>query len=168
MITLFVLSILFSNSDDIKNDYIKKYSPVAIAEMNRTGIPASIKLAQALHESNAGASNLSMESNNHFGIKCKSYWQGNTYYSKDDDYNSAGDLINSCFRAYDTPIDSFVDHSNFIVNSINYRHLVQSCGSDYIAWAKGLQVSGYATDPNYADKLISIVENYHLYLFDQY
>jgi len=83
MIVLFVITLLFSNSDDIKMDYIKKYSPVAIAEMNRTGIPASIKLAQALHESNAGASHLSLESNNHFGIKCKSYWQGNTYFHKD-------------------------------------------------------------------------------------
>ncbi len=166
MIILFVLSLLFSTTDDIKMDYIKKYSPVAIAEMNRTGIPASIKLAQALHESNAGASHLSLESNNHFGIKCKSYWQGSTYYHKDDDYNSDGSLINSCFRAYDTPVDSYVDHSNFIVNSINYGGLVKSCGNDYVAWARGLQRSGYATDPAYAEKLIKIVENYQLYQYD--
>ena len=168
MITLLVLCLLFSNSDDYKMDYIKKYSPVAIAEMNRTGIPASIKLAQALHESNAGSSNLSKNSNNHFGIKCKSYWKGNTYFHKDDDYSLEGDLIDSCFRAYDTPVDSYVDHSNFIVNSINYSGLIESCRGDYVAWAQGLRRSGYATDPDYAEKLIKIIEEHELYLYDNH
>ena len=167
VMTLAIFLIVFSGiSDDHKTAYIEKYSAIAIAEMNRTGIPASIKLAQGIHESNAGNSSLSLNSNNHFGIKCKSHWLGETYYHKDDDYDKKGTLVNSCFRAYSSPVDSYIDHSNFIINSIHYSRLVDICGKDYRQWAYGLQNLGYATDPKYAEKLIRIIESQKLYRFD--
>ena len=160
--------IIAGDHQDPRSAYIEHFKPLAITEMNRTGIPASIKLAQAIHESNAGQSKLSTRSNNHFGIKCKSYWQGATYYHIDDDYDDRGVLIKSCFRSYDAPIDSYIDHSNFITESTQYGHLVQTCGKDYKKWAHSLQILGYASDAHYADKLINIVESYQLDLLDDY
>ena len=165
-IIAFLFIALKGINGDHKTAYIEYYSPIAVAEMNRTGIPASIKLAQGMHESGAGTSKLSTSSNNHFGIKCKTHWLGETYFHKDDDYDKSGTLVESCFRAYKSPVDSYIDHSNFIINSIHYSRLIEICGKDYKQWAYGLQNMGYATDPKYADKLIKIIESHQLYRFD--
>ncbi len=135
--------------------------------MYRSGIPASITLAQALHESNYGDSDLAQKANNHFGIKCKSYWEGPTYYHEDDDYDRQGKLIESCFRAYESVYDSYIDHSNFLTRTSHYQPLFEISRFDYALWAKGLQRSGYATDSNYAKKLIKIVEKYNLSIYDK-
>ena len=147
--------------------YINEFKELAIAEMHRSGIPASITLAQGMHESNYGASNLATKANNHFGIKCKSYWKGQTYYHKDDDFDKNGKLMKSCFRAYNDSVESYIDHSNFLKYSSNYVSLFNLHHTNYIAWAHGLKQSGYATDPNYAEKLIRIIENYNLNQFDR-
>jgi flagellum-specific peptidoglycan hydrolase FlgJ len=154
------------NPDVAALQYIEQYKDLAIVEMYRTGIPASITLAQALHESNYGTSPLAIHANNHFGIKCKSYWIGKTYYHKDDDQNKQGQLIESCFRAYTEDIDSYVDRSNFLMQTERYKSLFNYQSSDYVSWARGLQSCGYATDPNYAEKLISKIERYNLATYD--
>jgi flagellum-specific peptidoglycan hydrolase FlgJ len=146
--------------------YIDKYKDIAIAEMHRTGIPASIKLAQGMHESQYGESNLATLANNHFGIKCKTYWTGQTYYHKDDDLDKRGRLIESCFRSYNADLDSYVDHSNFLVHTAHYGSLFLYDKTDYKAWAHGLKASGYATDKKYAPKLIKKIEKYGLNNYD--
>ncbi len=143
-------------------DYIATYKDLAIAEMYRTGVPASIKMAQALHESNLGKSDLAIHANNHFGIKCKKYWKGGTFYHKDDDFDENGQLIDSCFRSYGISSDSWVDHSNFLRNRSNYVHLFLLDRTNYKAWAIGLQKAGYATDKAYAQKIINKIEAYGL------
>lgn len=146
--------------------YIDTYSELAIIEMYRAGIPASITLAQALHESNIGKSDLATRANNHFGIKCKSYWKGSTFYHKDDDLDKNGQLIKSCFRAYDSVHDSYIDHSNFLKYTFNYQQLFALGSKDYKGWAYGLKTSGYATDIRYSEKLISYIERYNLQQYD--
>lgn len=163
--TLLLGMLGFLNNPELEykaNRYIGQHKELAIIEMYRTGIPASITLAQALHESNYGNSDLATKANNHFGIKCKSYWEGMTYYHEDDDLNDQGQLIESCFRAYKTVYDSYIDHSNFLRHTKYYKRLFTIPRDDYKSWAIGLQKSGYATDPNYAKKLIRIVEKYKL------
>ncbi|MFZ1748956.1 MAG: glucosaminidase domain-containing protein [Saprospiraceae bacterium] len=155
------------NSEIAASEYIELYKDLAIVEMYRTGIPASITLAQGLHESNYGKSKLATEANNHFGIKCKSYWTGKTYYQKDDDLNKKGLLIESCFRAYSSDIDSYIDRSNFLIQTERYGSLFGFDKTDYVAWAYGLKFCGYATDENYAQKLISKIEKYNLQSFDK-
>jgi len=147
-------------------DYIQQYQQMAIMEMYRTKIPASITMAQALHESNKGTSSLATSAKNHFGIKCKSYWKGGTYYHKDDDLNDRGQLIESCFRSYETVIDSYVDHSNFLKYGENYQSLFILSPKDHKGWAHGLKRAGYATDPLYAEKLIKIIKEYGLEQLD--
>jgi len=146
--------------------YIDQYKDIAVAEMYRSGIPASIILAQGIHESANGHSRLAKESNNHFGIKCKSYWKGQTYYHKDDDYDNQGNLTDSCFRAYNEVIDSYIDHSNFLMYTAHYSVLFQYDRTDYVAWANGLKSCGYATDKAYAQKLIDKINLYNLHHFD--
>jgi len=146
--------------------YIDQYKEIAVAEMYRSGIPASIILAQGICESGNGLSELAMNSNNHFGIKCKSYWKGNTYFHKDDDYNDKGILTESCFRAYNEVIDSYVDHSNFLMYTSHYSVLFQYERTDYVNWAHGLKACGYATDKAYAQKLIDKIQLYDLHSFD--
>ena len=146
-------------------EYINSYKDLAVLEMHRSGIPASIILAQGIHESNSGKSTLAKLANNHFGIKCKSYWVGKTYFHKDDDYKN-GKLIESCFRAYDSAVQSYVDHSNFLMTSKNYESLFKYDSFDYESWAHGLKRCGYATDPTYTNKLIKIIEELELYKFD--
>lgn len=148
--------------------YIQTYSELAIVEMNRSGIPASITLAQGILESQNGASKLAQNANNHFGIKCKKYWQGETYYHQDDDYDDNGKLIQSCFRAYDSVIDSYVDHTNFLKQSANYQELFSYSKTDYYNWAIGLKKCGYATDPQYGHKLVKIIEQKNLAQYDHY
>ena len=158
---------IFNAPEAEKLDYIQKYKDLAIVEMHRTGIPASIILAQGLHESNAGKSDLALKANNHFGIKCKSYWTGDTYFHKDDDRNKEGVLIESCFRSYETDIESYVDHSNFLLETSHYAPLFILERDDYIAWAWGLKQCGYATDTQYAVKLIQLIKRYELDQFDK-
>ncbi len=149
------------------SNYLYKYSELAVVEMHRSGIPASIILAQGLHESRNGASDLAILANNHFGIKCKSYWQGESYYHKDDDYKD-GKLIDSCFRKYSTDIDSYIDHTNYLMKTKYYVSLFKYDKKDYVNWAHGLEQCGYATDPMYAEKLIEKIKKYRLYEYDNY
>lgn len=146
-------------SQQTRTQYIEKYQKLAIEEMQRTGIPASIKMAQACLESSNGNSELSQKSNNHFGIKCKSNWTGPSVKWDDDERNE-------CFRKYDTVEESFIDHSNFLVNSPRYAALFQLVPTDYVGWAHGLKAAGYATAPDYAQRVIKIIVENKLYLLD--
>lgn len=168
----FALTILASvsaqNSDFV--DYINKYKKIAVREMNRAGIPASIKLAQALLESNAGRSDLARRANNHFGIKCGADWSGKTFHKEDDDYDEFGNLQKSCFRKYKSADDSYIAHSEFLRDpkkANRYGFLFRLKSTDYKRWAYGLRTSGYATSANYDEKLIRIIETYNLFEFDQ-
>ena len=151
---------------NLSKSYIDSYKELAVVEMHRSGIPASIILAQGLHESGLGKSALAVKANNHFGIKCKNYWMGKRYYHIDDDTDSKGDLIESCFRKYDNDMDSYIDHSNFLMDAPHYENLFKFPSTDYISWAIGLKKSGYATDPQYAEKLVKIIEKHQLYQYD--
>jgi len=149
-------------------NYIEEYKFLAIDEMIRTGMPASIIMAQAIVESNAGVSKLAQVTNNHFGIKCKDYWNGRQYFHPDDDRDASGKLIPSCFRTYDTVTDSYLDHSNFLMNTEHYKPLFNYDKTDYELWAEGLELCGYASDEKYAEKLIRTVEIYGLHELDYY
>lgn len=153
--------------DESTLSYIDRYAHYAVEEMNRSGIPASIILAQGIHESNSGKSPLAVQARNHFGIKCKYYWKGSTYYHKDDDYNREGELIRSCFRAYREVRESYRDHTEFLMNTSYYEKLFSYSKHSYTEWAHGLKQSGYATDPRYAEKLIYLIKTYELTRFDQ-
>ena len=139
--------------------YIEQYKDLAIEQMLRYNIPASITLAQGLFESRAGQSDLALRSNNHFGIKCHG-WQGRKVYHDDD---AAGE----CFRAYDNVRQSFEDHSRFLANNTRYKRLFSLSRTDYKGWAHGLKSCGYATSPTYAKKLIDIIELYKLHNYDK-
>ena len=147
--------------------YIDTYAQLAVDEMHSSGIPASITLAQGLLESGAGASTLAREANNHFGIKCHSTWTGRSMYRKDDDRNRSGKLVESCFRSYDDPAQSYADHSDFLVNGQRYAGLFLLRPTDYKGWAKGLKKAGYATSKTYASKLIDLIERYELHRYDR-
>jgi len=149
-------------------DYVEQYQEIARMEMQRTGIPASIKLGQAILESDAGRSELARNAHNHFGIKCSTEWNGPSYYKKDDDRKN-GRLVKSCFRKYDDPRQSFKDHSAFLMDTKKakrYGGLFKHDSDDYKSWAKGLQKSGYATNKSYAKRLISVIEKYQLNHYD--
>jgi LysM repeat protein len=139
--------------------YIERYKDIAMREMNDYGIPASITLAQGILESGVGKSELAVKANNHFGIKCHNDWDGERVYHDDDKKNE-------CFRKYDRAEDSFVDHSLFLKNKSRYSFLFELDKTDYKAWAKGLKQAGYATDPNYAKRLIALIEENDLHRFD--
>jgi hypothetical protein len=143
-----------------RSEYIKKYQLLAIDEMGRSGIPASIKMAQACLESNDGNSPMARESNNHFGIKCKGNWSGEKSYYDDDEKSE-------CFRKYEKAEDSFVDHTNFLISTPRYTSLFQLASTDYVGWAKGLKKAGYATDPAYDRKVIEIIEENQLWQLDR-
>ncbi len=158
------------STGNVQQDYIQRFKDIAIAEMQRTGIPASIKLAQGILESGSGRSELAVNANNHFGIKCSGNWDGKSYHKKDDDRDAQGNLIESCFRKYEQPEQSFIDHSEFIRDprkAARYGFLFNLPPTDYRAWARGLQAAGYATSPTYADRLIELIENLRLYEYDQ-
>jgi len=157
-----------NNYDAVAASYIEEYKELAIIEMHRSGVPASITLSQALIETNAGRSSLATEANNHFGIKCKRTWNGGTYYHEDDDLDKNGNLIESCFRAYDSAIQSYADHSNFLRTKENYISLFLLDRYDYKNWAIGLKNSGYATNPQYAEMIINKIEAYGLDQYDKY
>lgn len=139
--------------------YISLYGDLAVQHQKKYSIPASITLAQGLLESGAGQSDLAQRSNNHFGIKCHSDWNGGRVYHDDD-------LRGECFRKYKRVEDSYDDHSRFLAERPRYAVLFELNIKDYKGWAKGLQKCGYATDRAYANKLIKVIEDYELYLFD--
>jgi LysM repeat protein len=143
-----------------REDYIERYKKIAIEEMKRSAIPASITLAQGMLESNNGNSTLAINANNHFGIKCHKNWDGRKIYHDDD-------ADNECFRSYETPEESYLDHSNFLMGYKRYAFLFEYKSDDYKNWAKGLKKAGYATSPTYPQDLIRIIEENKLYLFDQ-
>lgn len=142
-----------------RQDYIQKYGDLAQKEMKRSGVPASITLAQGLLESGNGNSMLSRKANNHFGIKCHSSWTGKKVFHDDDKKNE-------CFRKYHSVFDSYRDHSDFLKNSKRYASLFALKITDYKGWAKGLKKAGYATNPKYPSLLIKIIEDNKLYTFD--
>jgi len=156
---VFLLSVLanFSKAQpaDAVLAYIARYKDLAISEMQRTGIPAAITLAQGIHETDAGTSDLVKKSNNHFGIKCKEDWNGPTV-SHDDDARG------ECFRKYEAPEQSYRDHSDFLKTRSNYASLFNLDPTDYEAWAYGLKKAGYATNPKYAQILIKLIQDYNL------
>ena len=139
--------------------YIDKFAPIAQDEMRQYQIPASITLAQGILESGVGFGRLAVEGNNHFGIKCHRGWNGGKMYHDDD-------AKGECFRTYDDPAESYRDHSVFLSGRQRYAFLFKLNKKDYIAWAKGLKKAGYATDPKYPKKIISIIERYKLYKYD--
>jgi len=139
--------------------YVLQYAEMAQKEMKKFGIPASITLAQGLLESQAGMGELAVKSNNHFGIKCHKGWRGASV-SHDDDAKG------ECFRKYKKVEQSYRDHSEFLINRKRYSDLFKMKKTDYISWAHGLKKAGYATDPQYANKLISLIERYELWQFD--
>lgn len=162
-IVLFVFSLMMATSllgqDSDYVTYINQYKDIAIEQMNKYHIPASITLAQGLLESGAGKSELARKSNNHFGIKCHT-WDGKRTYHDDDEEDE-------CFRVYKNVRDSYEDHSIFLATGSRYAFLFKFAETDYVNWARGLKRAGYATSPTYADKLIEIIERYDLDRFDR-
>jgi len=169
---IFVLIIIFTSScsslktiSDVENTveqkinfYVKKYAPAATKNMRFFKIPASITLAQGILESGYGEGTLAKKANNHFGIKCHKEWKGKSITHDDDEKDE-------CFRSYKNPLRSYRDHSLFLVDRDRYSSLFTLNRKDYKGWAVGLKAAGYATDPKYADKLISLIERFNLTRF---
>ena len=147
-------------TNDVIVAYVLKFKDISMANMKNFGIPASIILAQGILESGAGRGDLALSANNHFGIKCHEGWTGESV--KHDD-----DSDQECFRKYNNPAESFKDHALFLTGRPRYSKLFGFTKGDYKAWAKGLRAAGYATDPNYPDKLISYIERYNLHQYDE-
>lgn len=158
LFSAFASAQVVSQKHQVTIDYIKKYKKIAIKKMEEHHIPASITLAQAILESGSGESELTKKSNNHFGIKCHD-WKGEKVYHDDD-------IKDDCFRKYERAEDSFEDHSLFLMRP-RYASLYKLPIDDYKAWAKELKSCGYATDPNYANRLINLIETYELYQYDK-
>ena len=156
-IVLFFLSLSIAAlaQRDVAEKYITTYKDLAMAEMQRTGVPAYIKLAQGILESQSGESKLAKTSNNHFGIKCKTEWTGAKTYHDDDEKGE-------CFRVYPTVEDSYKDHSDFLRNRPNYSALFTLDPNDYVGWAYGLKKAGYATSSTYPQKLLKVIADYNL------
>jgi flagellum-specific peptidoglycan hydrolase FlgJ len=171
---IFVLIIIFTSScsslktiSDVENTveqkinfYVKKYAPAATKNMRFFKIPASITLAQGILESGYGEGTLAKKANNHFGIKCHKEWKGKSITHDDDEKDE-------CFRSYKNPLRSYRDHSLFLVDRDRYSSLFTLNRKDYKGWAIGLKAAGYATDPKYAEKLISLIERFNLTRFDE-
>lgn len=146
-------------TSDLINNYVLQFKDIAMGNMQKYGIPASIILAQGILESGAGRGDLAIEANNHFGIKCHKDWLGESVRHDDDSSQE-------CFRKYNEASESYRDHALFLVGKNRYAALFTYEKDDYKAWAKGLRVCGYATDPNYPDKLVSYIERYNLHQYD--
>jgi LysM repeat protein len=149
-----------SGSELSGKSYINTFKDIAVSEMKRTGIPASVTLAQGMIESDYGRSRLAREANNHFGIKCHGDWTGPKIRHNDD-------RRNECFRKYSKPEESFYDHSDFLKSVSRYSFLFDIDPTDYKAWARGLKKAGYATNPDYANMLIRKIEENSLWYFDR-
>lgn len=158
-ICFIVISIPLFSQRISREEYILRYKDVAVRQMNLYGIPASIIMAQACLESDNGNSALARNANNHFGIKCNNGWSGPGYLHDDDKKNE-------CFRKYNSPEESFKDHSEFLKNGQRYRFLFSYSNSDYVSWAHGLKSAGYATNPKYAQLLIKVIEENDLHKLD--
>lgn len=158
---LFLAQLNGQRIEENVDSYVEQYAHVAVSEMEKYGIPASITLAQGILESACGQSDLAKRSNNHFGIKCKSHWKGKTVRHTDD-------APNECFRAYDSVWESYRDHSDFLKNHRLhfYDHLFELDPHDYVGWAYGLKQAGYATAANYPQKLVALIEQYELFKYD--
>lgn len=143
----------------VEDKYIDTYKDIAVTEMKRTGVPASITLAQGMIESDHGRSSLARDANNHFGIKCHNDWDGAKVYHDDDSRNE-------CFRRYARPEDSFYDHSDFLKSVPRYSFLFSLSRTDYKGWAHGLKKAGYATNPQYDNMLIRTIEEHSLHFYD--
>ena len=162
LIALFLLLglvCLVAKDDTPQERYIKKYADMAVKEMIRSGVPASITLAQGMLESGNGQSRLAVQGNNHFGIKCHKGWEGKTLHHDDD-------APGECFRVYESVADSYKDHSDFLRYRDRYKFLFDLDRTDYKGWAYGLKKAGYATDPGYPAKLIKYIEEYDLARYD--
>ena len=161
-ISFLLFSFLFfaTQAQNKTEQYIAKYSIIAVAEMNMYGIPASITLAQGILESGNGESRLAVDGKNHFGIKCHSNWNGKTIIEDDDEKGE-------CFRKYNKVADSYRDHSLFLAERDRYSFLFEYQKTDYKKWAKGLKKAGYATNPKYPTLLINLIEKYDLSRFDK-
>jgi flagellum-specific peptidoglycan hydrolase FlgJ len=146
-------------TSDLINNYILQFKDIAMGNMQKYGIPASIILAQGILESGAGRGDLALEANNHFGIKCHKDWLGESVRHDDDS-------AQECFRKYNEASESYRDHALFLVGKNRYATLFTYEKDDYKSWAKGLRAAGYATDPNYPEKLISYIERYNLHQYD--
>jgi LysM repeat protein len=156
----FILVANFLKAQDISvEEYVNTYRSIAVAEMKRSGIPASVTLAQGILETEHGNSELVKKSNNHFGIKCKSTWTGESVRHTDD-------APNECFRKYPNAADSYKDHSDYLKTSPRYAALFQLDPADYKGWAFGLKRAGYATNPRYPQIVISNIEKYNLQQYD--
>jgi LysM repeat protein len=155
LLTIFFAAFANAQQSQVVLEYINQYKDLAIEEMVRTGVPASIKLAQGIHETQAGQSVLVLKSNNHFGIKCKSVWTGDKVYHDDD-------ARGECFRSYPSPIDSYRDHSDFLKSGQRYAFLFAMDPTDYKGWAYGLKKAGYATNVKYSQIIIKLIEAYNL------
>ncbi|MHC1702282.1 MAG: glucosaminidase domain-containing protein [Tenuifilaceae bacterium] len=153
-------TIVFAQNKITRDEYIAKYKEIAVRQMKSHGVPASIILAQGLLESDNGNSRLAVKANNHFGIKCHKSWSGSTFIQDDD-------TKNECFRKYTNPEKSYRDHSDFLRGARRYSTLFDLKPTDYKGWAHGLKKAGYATNPNYANMLIKIIEDNKLYAFDK-
>ncbi len=151
---------IVAQSRQTRQEYVARYCDIAVKHMEKYGIPASITMAQGILESDSGNSELSSQSNNHFGIKCKSNWTGRKVYYDDD-------AKGECFRAYKSVETSYEDHAIFLDSSPRYDSLFAYSSSDYKSWARGLKAAGYATAPHYADLLIKIIDEEQLYLLDR-
>lgn len=160
MLWLLVMPLFVVAQSNAHLQYIDKYKDLAISQMKKYGIPASITLAQGLLESDAGRSMLAVEGNNHFGIKCHTDWTGKKMYHDDD-------RRDDCFRVYRNVEGSFEDHSLFLTTHSRYAFLFDLKTTDYVGWARGLKKAGYATNPAYAEKLIEIIERYNLDMYDK-
>lgn len=158
-LTIFVLICgISANAQMTPEQYIGKYAEMAVKEMKRSGVPASITLSQGMLESGNGNSYLAKDGNNHFGIKCHK-WDGDKIYADDD-------AKGECFRKYKSVEDSYKDHSDFLRQNSRYHFLFELEITDYKGWAKGLKQAGYATSPTYADNLIKLIEKYELNDYD--
>ncbi len=160
VLLLFIFAAIQVNAQQLtREQYIYKYKDIAIQQMKKYKIPASITLAQGCLESGDGNSALARKANNHFGIKCHDGWNGKTYRKTDN-------RRRECFRKYNNPDESYVDHSKFLTERSRYNSLFDLKITDYKSWAHGLKAAGYATNPKYAKLLIDIIEEYHLYKYD--
>lgn len=166
ILVLFAINMVYGQMAQDRMHYIAKFSKIAQEEMERTGVPASIKLAQAILESNGGKSVLSRKANNHFGIKCGGNWNDRSFYRVDDEKDSKGNDIESCFRVYKNAESSFIAHSEFLRSNKRYESLFSLAHDDYKGWAHGLKKAGYATNPKYPSLLIKVVEDYSLFQYD--
>lgn len=159
MLSLLISFNLSAQKREKNIDYVEKYKAIAIQEMHRVGIPASITLAQGILESGNGKSTLAVKGNNHFGIKCHKTWNGKVMFVDDD-------AKDECFRVYENAYSSYIDHSNFLVSRDRYASLFELNRKNYKGWAKGLKKAGYATAKDYADRLIDIIDRYNLSQYD--